>query len=169
MMETKEAAEIAPEFQEHVHVLEEEDANEFLDQDRCIHVLGLVEEACTDPGFLTEISDFAAKHASRFDDREDDHPIPWTISWNEYRELVEHRLERLMEKERISSAELASFCEYVADAEPHALVCVDYLLACVDYLGFVQLMLDHKKLLTSSATPIAPDINECEDFDEGLG
>merc|ERR1712118_655453 len=65
------------------------------DTERCIRVLGIMEEECTDPAFLTKISDFASKHATSFDDREEDHPIQWMASWNEYRELVERCLEEV--------------------------------------------------------------------------
>lgn len=133
------------------------------DTERCIRVLGIMEEECTDPAFLTKISDFASKHATSFDDREEDHPIQWMASWNEYRELVERCLEEVMRREGISPEELASFCEYIAEEDPQALVCVDYLLASVDYLAFVQLMLDHKQLLTSSPSPCTPAIQSTDE------
>lgn len=128
-----------------------------LDEERCIKTLTLLEDCFTNPKFLAEVSDFIAKHALSFDTREEDHPIQWMILWKEYKDLIERGLEGLVSQESITPEELESFCEYIADEEPHALVSVDYLLASVDYSSFVELLLEHKEMFTAEAKAYVPE------------
>jgi hypothetical protein len=95
------------------------------------------------------VDGFLSAHEHLFSPREsDERPLECHDTFLEYRSLIEGLLEDFQQERELSIDEVTEFCQLLANScePPTPLLCVDYILAAIEYEDFDDMMVQHREL-----------------------
>jgi len=85
------------------------------------------------------------ENCESFEERED-HPIEYHLKYKEYCSMIELQLEQFLVAKGLTQSDLMEYCELMREYDTTILLCVDYLLASLEYEDFYYLMLECRNL-----------------------
>eukprot|EP00397_Hematodinium_sp_SG-2012_P067735 GEMP01106342.1.p1 GENE.GEMP01106342.1~~GEMP01106342.1.p1 ORF type:complete len:105 (+),score=21.04 GEMP01106342.1:157-471(+) len=84
-----------------------------------------------------------------FERESHERPLDCHAKFLDYQKLIDRLLSEFVQEEAVPTEEIAGFCKLLVEAcddSPTPLMCVDYILAALDYVYFDDLMVEHRKM-----------------------
>lgn len=118
--------------------------------EKSIKIVSLLEDYTSNPNFTDKINDFLSKNCKSIDEiksESDSHTIKNHNIFKEYISLIERELEDFLKISKLNEEEVFESCLIMKDYDENYLVCLDYILASVEYEDFYNLIIDYKNIV----------------------
>eukprot|EP00397_Hematodinium_sp_SG-2012_P063764 GEMP01088735.1.p1 GENE.GEMP01088735.1~~GEMP01088735.1.p1 ORF type:complete len:135 (+),score=26.53 GEMP01088735.1:35-439(+) len=116
-----------------------ETANENPHTAQAVRILTRLEDYCSTKFFVSgAVDEFVTNHMHLFFEREShERPLDCHAKFLDYQKLIDRLLSEFVQEEAVPTEEIAGFCKLLVEAcddSPTPLMCVDYILAALDYV-----------------------------------
>eukprot|EP01007_Sphenomonas_quadrangularis_P001879 NODE_3000_length_509_cov_33.878261_g2597_i0.p1 GENE.NODE_3000_length_509_cov_33.878261_g2597_i0~~NODE_3000_length_509_cov_33.878261_g2597_i0.p1 ORF type:complete len:131 (+),score=6.95 NODE_3000_length_509_cov_33.878261_g2597_i0:31-423(+) len=107
-------------------------------------LLERLETFFSSPGLTTAVGEFMRDHIAVFSviDPELEQPLEYHNIYQKYLSLMEQQLSSFLTTEGLVQEDLVKAITALRDSDAGQSLCIDYLMACSDYLEFLRLVSD---------------------------
>lgn len=118
--------------------------------EKSIKIVSLLEDYTSNPNFTDKINAFLSQNCKSIDEiklESDSHTINNHNIYKKYLSLIESELEDFLKISNLNEEEVFKACLIMKDYDENYLVCLDYILASVEYEYFYNLIIDYKNIV----------------------
>eukprot|EP00347_Sterkiella_histriomuscorum_P017421 403349437 len=108
-----------------------------------IELVGKLEDFCSSGEFTQLMQEFGENHCMSFEGTEEQNIECYQI-YKEYCKLLDSKLDEFLLKEGIVADDMYKSCQRVQQMDSQSLMCLDWILASLDYIEFVTMMLQFR-------------------------
>lgn len=106
-----------------------------------------LEAFCQEGDFQKFLQKLGDEHCLKFEDDTDEQSLECYAIFQSYVEQLDVKLDLFLEVEKISAEDMFKICQRVYKKDSENLVCLNWILASVEYPKFVAMMLEFKTII----------------------
>jgi len=112
-----------------------------------LEFIGRLEAFCQKGDFQKFLQQLGDEHCLKFEDDADEQSLECYAIFQNYVEQLDTKLDQFLVQEKIEAEDMFLICQRVYKKDQENLVCLNWILASVEYPKFVAMMLEFKVII----------------------